>query len=58
MDLGVPFVDAKENLWDMAKLTSRLKVRCDEHGYVYFNQLIYEVFRCTFKQQVFELGSR
>ncbi|CAD8110423.1 unnamed protein product [Paramecium primaurelia] len=57
LEIGQPFTHYKDNIWDAARLAGYLKIRSDDQGYVQFNSLIYEIFRRTFKQQVFQQGS-
>ncbi|CAD8123254.1 unnamed protein product [Paramecium sonneborni] len=57
LEIGQPFTHVKDNIWDAARLAGYLKIRTDDQGYIQFNSLIYEIFRRTFKQQVFKLGS-
>lgn len=56
MDLGEPFIGKDDNLWDSAKLSGYFKIKADEYGYIKFNHLIYELFRRTFKNEVFKKG--
>ncbi|CAD8075875.1 unnamed protein product [Paramecium primaurelia] len=57
LEIGQPFTHVKDNIWDAARLAGYLKIRTDDKGYIQFNSLIYEIFRRTFKQQVFKQGS-
>ncbi|CAD8208793.1 unnamed protein product [Paramecium pentaurelia] len=59
LDLGSPLGRGKEeNLWDAAKQASAFKLKCDHHGYIQYNQLIYELFRTCFQDDVFKTGSK
>ncbi|CAK82706.1 unnamed protein product (macronuclear) [Paramecium tetraurelia] len=59
MDLGAPLGRGKEeNLWDAAKQASAFKLKCDHRGYIQYNQLIYELFRTCFQEDVFKTGSK
>ncbi|CAD8123231.1 unnamed protein product [Paramecium sonneborni] len=59
MDLGSPLGRGKEeNLWDAAKQASAFKLKCDHRGYIQYNQLIYELFRTCFQENVFKTGSK
>ncbi|CAD8125822.1 unnamed protein product [Paramecium sonneborni] len=59
LDLGAPLGRGKEeNLWDAAKQASAFKLKCDHHGYIQYNQLIYELFRTCFQDDVFKTGSK
>ncbi|CAD8200926.1 unnamed protein product [Paramecium octaurelia] len=58
LDIGKPLGGGKEeNLWDVAKLASSFKLQCDHYGYIQYNQLIYELFRRRFVNEVFKEGS-
>ncbi|CAK66104.1 unnamed protein product (macronuclear) [Paramecium tetraurelia] len=57
LEIGQPFTHVKDNIWDAARFAGYLKIRTDDQGYIQFNSLIYEIFRRTFKQQVFKQGS-
>ncbi|CAD8209125.1 unnamed protein product [Paramecium pentaurelia] len=59
LDLGSPLGRGKEeNLWDAAKQASAFKLKCDHHGYIQYNQLIYELFRTCFYNDIFKTGSK
>lgn len=45
LELGEPFIQKDENLWDCAKLAGFYKVQINEKGYIQFNQLLFELFR-------------
>ncbi|CAD8187083.1 unnamed protein product [Paramecium octaurelia] len=58
LDIGKPLGGGEEeNLWDVAKIASSFKLKCDLHGYIQYNQLIYELFRVKFHDDVFKEGS-
>ncbi|CAD8094810.1 unnamed protein product [Paramecium sonneborni] len=46
-----------DNVWDAAKSASNFRIRSNKQGYVYFNELLYETIRFTFKESVFKTGS-
>ncbi|CAK56635.1 unnamed protein product (macronuclear) [Paramecium tetraurelia] len=58
LDIGKPFGGGEEeNLWDVAKIASSFKLKCDHYGYIQYNQLIYELFRVKFHADVFKEGT-
>ncbi|CAD8147067.1 unnamed protein product [Paramecium octaurelia] len=58
LDIGKPLGGSKEeNLWDVAKLASSFKLKCDHYGYIQYNQLMYELFRRCFINEVFKEGT-
>ncbi|CAD8198931.1 unnamed protein product [Paramecium pentaurelia] len=58
LDIGKPLGGGEEeNLWDVAKIASSFKLKCDHYGYIQYNQLIYELFRVKFHSDVFKDGS-
>ncbi|CAD8196993.1 unnamed protein product [Paramecium pentaurelia] len=58
LDIGKPLGGSKdENLWDVAKIASSFKLKCDHYGYIQYNQLIYELFRVKFHAEVFKEGT-
>ncbi|CAD8096268.1 unnamed protein product [Paramecium sonneborni] len=58
LDIGKPLGGGKEeNLWDVAKLASSFKLQCDHYGFIQYNQLMYELFRRCFVNEVFKEGS-
>ncbi|CAD8054705.1 unnamed protein product [Paramecium primaurelia] len=58
LDIGKPLGGSKEeNLWDVAKLASSFKLKCDHYGYIQYNQLMYELFRRCFINEVFREGT-
>ncbi|CAD8095957.1 unnamed protein product [Paramecium sonneborni] len=58
LDIGKPLGGGREeNLWDVAKLASNFKLQCDHYGFIQYNQLMYELFRRCFVNEVFKEGS-
>ncbi|CAD8120846.1 unnamed protein product [Paramecium sonneborni] len=58
LDIGKPLGGGEEeNLWDVAKIASSFKLKCDHYGYIQYNQLIYELFRVKFHSEVFKDGT-
>ncbi|CAD8091567.1 unnamed protein product [Paramecium primaurelia] len=58
LDIGKPLGGSKEeNLWDVAKLASSFKLKCDHYGYIQYNHLMYELFRRCFINEVFREGT-
>ncbi|CAD8181015.1 unnamed protein product [Paramecium pentaurelia] len=59
LDIGQPLGGGKDdNLWDAAKLASKLNLRCDACGYIQYNQLLYQLFRRCYHDEVFKDGSQ
>ncbi|CAD8191236.1 unnamed protein product [Paramecium pentaurelia] len=59
LDIGQPLGGGKDdNLWDVAKLSSKLNLRCDACGYIQYNQLLYQLFRRCYHDEIFKDGSQ
>ncbi|CAD8114498.1 unnamed protein product [Paramecium sonneborni] len=59
LDISQPLGGEKEdNLWDAAKLASKLNLRSDPYGYIQYNQLLYHLFRRCYHQDIFKDGSQ
>ncbi|CAD8110743.1 unnamed protein product [Paramecium primaurelia] len=57
LDIGKPLGGGNdENLWDVGKLASSFKIQCDHYGYIQYNQLMYELFRVCYHEEVFKNG--
>ncbi|CAD8122391.1 unnamed protein product [Paramecium sonneborni] len=57
LDIGKPLGGGNdENLWDVGKLASSFKIQCDHYGYIQYNQLMYELFRVCYHEEVFKIG--
>ncbi|CAD8095967.1 unnamed protein product [Paramecium sonneborni] len=59
LDIGQPLGGGKDdNLWDAAKIASKFNLRCDACGYIQYNQLLYQLFRRCYHEEVFKDGSQ
>ncbi|CAD8111921.1 unnamed protein product [Paramecium sonneborni] len=57
LDIGKPLGGGiDENLWDVGKLASSFQIQCDHYGYIQYNQLMYELFRVCYREEVFKIG--
>ncbi|CAD8054707.1 unnamed protein product [Paramecium primaurelia] len=59
LDIGQPLGGGNDdNLWDAAKLASKLNLRSDPYGYIQYNHLLYHLFRCCYHDEIFKDGSQ
>ncbi|CAD8190379.1 unnamed protein product [Paramecium pentaurelia] len=59
LELGEPLGAQKgDNIWDAAKHASEFELKKDFDGCLTFRNLLYEVFKATFKKSIFKISTK